>query len=59
MKFKSNTNQYSKQNLIEELGDTKQPFWKISQPWTTVKQEFSLKSHFTNKKFDLKLWKLN
>jgi len=48
MKFKPNTNQYSKQSLIEELGDAKAVLWKISQPWATLKQEFSLKSHFTD-----------
>ena len=32
IKCKPNTNQYSKQNLIEELGDAKAVLWKISQP---------------------------
>ena len=29
-KFKSNTNQYLKQDLIGEQGDTKATLWKIS-----------------------------
>jgi len=49
-KFKSNTNQYSNQDLIGELGDIKAALWKISQPMNNQKKkkEFPLKSHFTH-----------
>jgi len=47
-KCKANTNQYSKQDLIEELGETKVALWRTSQPLNNSKQEFSLRSHFTH-----------
>ena len=32
MKFKINANQYSMENLIEELDETRQFLWKTYQP---------------------------
>jgi len=63
MKFKSKSNQYSKRNLIEELGDTNQPFRRIFQPWATIKIKilpqislYKLEIWSKTMKNKLKLW---